>query len=336
MSVSRRTVLTGGLAAALVSPAARARALNFAGAAAYSADRRGVSLLVMQGGDILFEDYPNSGSVESYWELASGTKSFCGVIAAAAAADGLLTLDERAAATLPEWEDDARKSQITLRQLLTLTSGIVDDRVGRPDSYADSIAAPARAEPGTRFAYGPTPFQIFGEIMRRKLSAADGPDDAVAYLIDRVLTPNGVRVGQWRNHRRDGLPLMPQGAQFTARDWAGFGQLVLDATQRGGGGLDPATLSACFQGTDLNPGYGLTWWLLRRGLIPPSDNAGVDGAVGDAIVAEDVVMAAGAGDQRLYLIQARGLVVARQADRILRRRRGPDWRDEEFLTTLLG
>jgi CubicO group peptidase (beta-lactamase class C family) len=291
-----------------------------------------VSLLVMQAGETLFEDYPNRGDAGAYWELASGTKSFSGIVAAAAAADGLLTLDERAAETLPEWEGDARKSRITLRQLLTLTSGVVDDRVGRLDSYADSVAAPARAEPGTRFAYGPTPFQIFGEIMRRKLAASGGPADAVAYLGARVLAPNGVRIGSWRTGRRDGLPLMPQGAQLTARDWARFGQFVLD----GGAGLDPATLAACFEGTSLNPGYGLTWWLLRKGLIPPSDNAGVDGAVGDAILAEDVVMAAGAGDQRLYLIRVRGLVVARQADGILRRRRGPEWRDEEFLRALLG
>jgi CubicO group peptidase (beta-lactamase class C family) len=331
MRPDRRTVLAG-LAAAVLAPAARARALDFAAAAAYSAERRGVSLIVMQAGEILFEDYPGGGSIGAYWELASGTKSFSGIVAAAAAADGLLALDERAAETLPEWEDDDRKSRITLRQLLTLTSGVVDDRVGRPASYDDSIAAPARAEPGTVFAYGPTPFQIFGEIMRRKLAAAGGPADAVAYLESRVLTPIGVRIGRWRRGRRDGLPLMPQGAQLTARDWAGFGQFVLD----GGAGLDPATLAACFEPTRLNPGYGLTWWLLRKGLIPPSERAGVDGAVGDDAVAEDIVMAAGAGDQRLYLLRARGLVVARQADGILRLRRGPKWRDEEFLRALRG
>jgi hypothetical protein len=96
-------------------------------------------------------------------------------------------------------------------------------------------------------------------------------------------------------------------------------------------------LAASFEPTAANPGYGLTWWLLRPGLIPPGPGAGVDGsAVGEALVREDVVMAAGAGDQRLYLCRARGLVVARQADRILRRRRGPDWRDAEFLAALLG
>lgn len=330
MTVSRRAVLSG-LAATLAAPATRARALDFETASAYSAARSGVSLVVMQAGEILFEDYPNRGAANAYWELASGTKSFCGIVAAAAAADGLIALDERAAETLPEWEGDPRKSRITIRELLTLTSGLVDDRVGRPDSYAKSVAAPARAAPGTRFAYGPTPFQVFGEIMRRKLAEAGGPSDAVAYLDARVLAPHGVRIGRWREGRRDGLPLMPQGAQLTAIDWARFGQVVLDNSA----GLDRMTLAACFQGTSLNPGYGLTWWLLRKGLIPPSDEAGVDGSVGDAVVAEDVVMAAGAGDQRLYLVRARGLVVVRQADRILRRRRGPEWRDEDFLLALL-
>jgi len=48
------------------------------------------------------------------------------------------------------------------------------------------------------------------------------------------------------------------------------------------------------------------------------------------------VMAAGAGDQRLYLLRKRGLVIARQANQILRAM-GPrqlKWRDDEFLRLL--
>ena len=64
MIASRRSVLLG-LAAALAAPAARADSLNFDAAATYSSARRGVSLFVMQGGDILFEDYPNDGGPDA-------------------------------------------------------------------------------------------------------------------------------------------------------------------------------------------------------------------------------------------------------------------------------
>src|SRR5207249_4935391 len=56
--------------------------------------------------------------------LASGTKSFSGAMLAAAVEDGLLKLDEKVADTITEWKNDQRKSQITIRHLLSLTSGI--------------------------------------------------------------------------------------------------------------------------------------------------------------------------------------------------------------------
>lgn len=49
-----------------------------------------------------FEDYPGRGSPIRAHELASGTKSFCGVMAVAAVQDGLLSLEEPLAQTLTE------------------------------------------------------------------------------------------------------------------------------------------------------------------------------------------------------------------------------------------
>jgi len=97
-------------------------------------------------------------------------------------------------------------------------------------------------------------------------------------------------------------------------------------------------LAQCFNPSRANPGYGLSWWLLRRGLIPPGRGAGVE--VDPTLERRfgPVSMAAGAGDQRLYLIRDHGLVIARQATGILEallgRARGPRWNDSEFLRTL--
>lgn len=172
-----------GVAFAAASPRrVHARALlNFDRAARMSAERRGVSMLVMSAGQVLFEDYPNEGVASRAWETASGTKSFCGVMAAAAVADGLLTLDEHCVRTLPEWSNDAR-AQITLRQLLSLTGGLGGGRIGRPPEYAQAVATALSTAPGAQFSYGPVPFQVFGEIMRRKLRAAGLKDDPVAWL----------------------------------------------------------------------------------------------------------------------------------------------------------
>ncbi|MDX2276391.1 MAG: serine hydrolase [Hyphomonadaceae bacterium] len=325
---NRRTLL-GGLAAAFASPAA-AQTFNFSAAAEYSAARRGVSLLVMQDGQILFEDYPRAGGADRGWELASGTKSFSSIIVAAAVQDQLMTLDDPVADKIEEWRNDERKSRITIRQLLSLTSGLRGGTIGRPESYLDSLNTPADYEPGTHFAYGPAPFQIFGEFMYRKLS-----DDPVAYLQRRVLDALQIAPTVWRRGQ-DGMPLMPQGAAFTARDWAIFGQFVLEG---GRGIIDAETLRQCFVPSAVNPGYGISWWLLRSGLIPPGRGAGVEVPEGAAARLGEVHMAAGAGDQRLYIIPDRNLIVARQADDILRAmlgQGGERWSDVDFLRLLLG
>ena len=283
---------------------------GFEAAARYCAEKNGVSMLVMREGQVLFEDCPNAGAPDRAWETASGTKRFCGVLAAAAAADGLLAIDEACARTLVEWTDD-RRAAITVRELLTLTSGLAGGAIGRPPSCAQAVAAQPAFEPGQRFQYGPTPFQVFGEIIRRKLVAAGANPDPLAYLRQRVLDPAGIAVGPWRRGP-DGMPMLPQGAALSARDWARFGQFVLDD--------------------------GLSWWLLRPGLVSPGPRAGLDGVLGQAMASEDVVMAAGAGDQRLYLLRRRGLVVVRQATGIVAALMGAGtgWQDAAFLQALLG
>jgi CubicO group peptidase (beta-lactamase class C family) len=327
-TMNRRRFLAASAAALVSSPAfADDVTLQLDAAAAYSRPRRGVSLLAMHRGRIIFEDYPNGGGADHGWELASGAKSFTGVMAAAAVKDRLLEIDEPAAETLREWRGDALKRRITIHHLLSLESGLsAGGAVGRPPPYAEAIETPAVYEPGTRFEYGPAPFQIFGEIMRRKTGG-----DPLNYLTRRIFDPLHIAPTDWRRGR-DGMPFMPQGAHFTARDWARFGEWV----RTGGGDLvNHAALAQCFAPSHANPGYGMSWWLLRPGLIPPGRMAGVDV---DAAMSErfgTIRMAAGAGDQRLYIVPELDLVVARQA-RFLGMLRSPRWSDADFLRTLLG
>jgi len=329
-AMNRRSFLAAGAAACIAGPAL-AQTLDFSAAAAYSAERRGVSFLVLRDGETLFEDYPNEGGADRGWELASGTKSFTGVMGAALIMDDAISSwDEACAETLTEWRGDERR-RITLRHLLSLTSGIDGGPIARPPAYADAIAQPAGAAPGARFAYGPTPFQIFGEIVRRKTNG-----DPLEFLTQRVFGPLGISPTHWRRGR-DGNPHMPSGAGFTARDWARFGWFVV---REGEGRVDRHALAECFQPSRANPGYGLSWWLLRPGLVPPGRNAGVEV---DARLEErfgPVSMAAGAGNQRLYVIPEQRLVVVRQATGILQalrgRQGGPRWSDAEFLRALFG
>lgn len=335
MTMHRRAVLGGG-AAMLAGPVmARTMAGDFAPAAAYSAQRRGVSMLVMQGGRILFEDHPRSAAAAPH-ELASGTKSFCGVLAAAMVQDGLLALDEACADTLTEWRADPVKRGATIRSLLSLSSGVGGGAIGRPDTYARSMAQPFAGAPGV-FRYGPAPFQVFGEIVRRKLAAAGRADDVLAFMDERLLRPAGVVYGEWR--RQAGQANLPSGARLDARNWGRFGAFVLDGCRVDGRAIvDAGALADCFRPTPANPGYGLTWWLLRPGLIPPGRGSPIDASPAALAGLPEVRMAAGAGDQRLYLIPDRDMVVVRQADGILARLMGggTDWSDAAFLRLVLN
>lgn len=335
MLIDRRAVFGGAAVLTALPTLARARTRDFAAAADYSAQRRGVSLLVMQGGQVVFEHYPRSTAATAH-ELASGTKSFSGVLAAAMVQDGLLSLDEVCADTLTEWRDDPAKRSATIRSLLSLSSGAGGGTLGRPATYARSVAQPFAGAAGV-FRYGPAPFQIFGEIVRRKLAAVDRPArDVLAFMEDRLLRPAGVSHGLWR--RQDGQPNLPSGAHLDARNWARFGAFVQGGCKVNGRAIvDPVALSECFRPTPANPGYGLTWWLLRPGLVPPSPRSLIDSSATTLAGLPTVNMAAGAGNQRLYLIPDRDLVVVRQADGILASMGGDrtDWSDAAFLRLLL-
>lgn len=306
-------------------------------AIAYSQAHRGLSVLVLQNGEIVCST--GGASVETPYELWSGTKSFVGVMAAAAVQDGLLTLEDLAADTLPEWSDDPVKSKVTLRQILWMVEGQPSE-IGNPPGYAGAVEVGFNAAPGEQFQYGPVPMQLFGEILRRKLVAAGLDADPLAYLDRRILRPLGITGYRWRQGT-DGYSLMPQGALMSAREWSVFGEFIL----RGGRSLDgtqlvsPETFTEMFEGSEANPAYGLTWWLARPSPSPDPVTRGSDLRQNLDRLPPDLVLASGAGGQRLYLIPSRGLVIVRQADldlEAIRAGRSSEWRDTEFLTLLLG
>jgi CubicO group peptidase (beta-lactamase class C family) len=323
------------------SPAAALTPAECTAAKTYSATHDGVSVLVLQDGQPVCEDYPTAPPATGF-ELYSGTKSFVGLMAAAAVQDHLLTLDEKVADTLTEWKADPLKRETTLRQLLSMTSGMPSE-IGKPPTYAGAVAVAFNAKPGERFQYGPAPMQAFGEVMRRKLIAAGKSGDTLAFLKGRILDPIGLTYTEWRRGP-DGQPLLPQGAIITAREWAKMGEFVRAGGKVNGKPIvDPDAFTALFKGSAANPAYGLTWWLPHPNPNPDVVTATNDVTRDYATLPTDLVMAAGAGDQRLYVIPSLHLTIVRQARLDIARAmrearpggRGPDaWSDSAFLHAL--
>ena len=314
--------------------AAAIDARSLAAAAAYSKHQRGAALLVIQNGKTLLEQYPDGEGPHAARRIYSGTKAFWNLAALGAAEDGLLNLDEPVAKTIGAWQSDARKSRITIRQLLDFSAGL------EPAFYIqntqaidrDSIALGCRVlgEPGTLFTYGPTGLQVFHEVLKTKLHG----ELPTHFLERRVLGRLGFGPQRYLPDRR-GNPLLATGFAFSARQWAKLGQLVL---ANGSPVVSPAMLAQTWRGSSANRAFAFGWWNNRaapngrevdyeRALDRKTQNW--NGACLCRDAPSDLVACIGSLGQRLYVSASLELVVVRQAN-------GGFFSDAQFLRLLLG
>jgi len=258
-------------------------------------------MYVLADGELIFEQYYRDHGPDEPQTLASGTKSFTGAIAVIAAADGLLELDEKVSDTIKEWQDtDLEK--VTIRQLLTLSSGLDPkaETVGQRPSISDVHLT---SNPGKAWAYGGRPFQIFGELLTRKL---DG-ESAHAYMQRRLFEPIGLEWTDWRLDD-DGRPGMNGGSEMTAANWAKFGELLRRDGDWFGKEVIPPEMVAEMLTPGANDKYALGIWL-------------------ESYEGHNVVQATGKGGQRCYVIDDQNLVIVIQSD-------SPKFKDERFMELL--
>ncbi len=254
-------------------------ALNVDAALEYARGHDLHALAIARGGELLLQEFGSGFEPTTPHPLYSGTKSFWGVTALYAAADGLLTLDEPVAETIPSWRDDPWKRRVTIRMLLSLTAGFGFGGLGASvPTYDRALAMPLRDEPGTRFVYGGIPLQVFGAVLAQKLA---GRTTAHEYLRQRVLNAAGVRVANWR-FLADGTHPLPTGASLCADDWLAYGRFILKHRRE---------LTPCFESSPVNARYGLAWWLGARG------------------APADLVYASGSAGQALYIVPSLGVCV---------------------------
>lgn len=315
----------------------------FDAAATYSESAGGEAVVIYRDGQLVYERYARDFARGEAHVLASGTKSFSCAFLLAAEDDAYVSRDQRVADVLTEWTGDPYKSQIRVLDLLSLQSGLSTNpdyspaNVGSADTYALALDDPANFPPGMAFIYDPLAFQAFA-LMFERVSGRD----PIEYLRTNVFLPIGLTGDTWQRDAAD-HPQMAGGATMSADAWARYGQMMLQGGTWGSRRVLPADgVRDCL--TYDNPayrGYGITWWLNRPvgdTYDPGVDRIPVDGIAGDSgkiapHAPDDMVMAAGVGHQRLYLLPQQRLVVIRFAP--LATENDP-WSDNEFLGRLLG
>lgn len=219
-------------------------------------------------------------------DVASAQKSVSSILVGIARHKGLLGLQDSVQKYLGlGWSKASpeREKAITIRHLITMTSGLANDL-----TY--------EAPPGTRWRYNTA---CYARTLEAVAAAAKRTPNELTR--DWLTGPIGMADSSWVERPGAVARLNPRGFATTARDLSRFGVLILAEGQWDGEPViaDREYLGAALRPSqNLNPNYGYLWWVNTRQSRFPQAPA-------------DMVAALGAGDHHLFVIPSLDLVVTR-------------------------
>ena len=236
------------------------------------------SLMVLRHGAVIAEGWWAPYSAGRPHMLFSLSKSFTATAVGFAIADSLLSLDDRVVDLLPDdapAEVDANLGAMTVRHLLTMTTGHAEDTMAtltrEEDNWAVSIlATPVEHVPGSTFVYNSGATYLLAAILLELTG-----EDLLDYLTPRLLDPLGIEGATWEHCPR-GIASGGWGLSLATEDIALFGQLYLQRGQWNGVQVVPAAwidASTAAQvvngdfpvGDDHGHGYGYQFWRCQHG-----------------------------------------------------------------------
>lgn len=285
-----------------------------AGAEDWIRDRSLTSLLVMQDGQIRHEAYflgtgPDDRRIS--WSMA---KSYLSTLFGVLMTEGkIASLDDPVTKYAPQLKGGAYDGA-SLRNVLNMASGVAFDedyfdqnsdinRMGRVvalggtlDDFTASFTA-RFARPGESWQYVSIDTHVIGMVIRGATGRTI-PD----LLAEKIVAPLGLERDGYYITDGAGVAFVLGGLNFTTRDYARFGQMILQNGRYGDKQVVPADwiAAASFPSAPTAPGkigYGYQWW------VPLGAHEGE-------------FMARGVYGQYIYIDQPRGvLIVTTAADR---------------------
>jgi CubicO group peptidase (beta-lactamase class C family) len=260
------------------------------------------SLLIVQGGELVFERYFNGFGPADANGVHSLSKSVLSVLTGIAIDQGLLTLDTRIDEVLTA-DLVGEHGDLTVRTLLTMSGGVeVPDpeaayewEPGDTKPFVQAVlASPSVAEPGTEFSYSTGLTTVLAAVLTE---AAGMP--LCDFAAQNLFGPLGIGIDYW--HREIGGYFAGGDSLFlTPRDIARFGQLVLDDGAYDGHqlvstawleeSLSPVWELGCRARPTTPERYGYLWWNYEIG-------------------GHDTWLASGSGSNDLAIVEDLDLVV---------------------------
>ena len=231
------------------------------------------ALLVVRGGELVYERYYGGQEPEEPINTRSVTKSVTATLVGIALAEGALeSLDQTVGELIPERIPDGADpavAEITVRQLLTMTSGLAWDAgsdwptlTASEDWAALTLGQPVVGVPGETYVYNTGGSHLLGVIV----AAATGRP-LEEYAREKLFDPLGIVPGDWMRSPQ-GEPSAGSGLELTARDMAKLGYLYLRAGEWDGEQLIPAdyaeaatTYQSLGDSTGAYANYGYQWWV---------------------------------------------------------------------------
>ena len=257
------------------------------------------ALLIARGDCVVFEYYRAGLNANARSPLRSVTKSVLSALIGAAIRDARLRLDSRLSSVYSAAPLAPGVGDVSLRDLLTMTSGLSARRDSDASTPAEALATlPARtlqSPTGQSFHYDNDSANLASAMLAKAIR------DPRKFLSDKLFRPLGISNFDWAPDEQGRLS-GAGGLSLTARDLAKIGLLYL----RRGAWNRKAILDPKFVADSLSrhsdggpPGdaaYGYLWWVKRDG----------DG--------EPAFFAEGAGGQLLYVAPRLDLVAVTSAD----------------------
>lgn len=223
--------------------------------------------LVLARGNCIVHEYYANYSADLPWPMHSVTKSVLSILVGIAIDKGLLRLDQKLTELVAEATEgtiDPRAADITLRDLLTMSSGFAPQEMAEVPGVWNSsvwmIRRTVQYPPGTHFYYDNEGTNLIAIILRRAVGG-----NIVEFAKNELFAPLQIDHYLWAADRDGNLPGF-SGLQLTGRDMAKIGLLylqqgrwrerqvvskayVLDSTRKHNDGGEPA-----------HAGYGYLWW----------------------------------------------------------------------------
>lgn len=261
------------------------------------------SFMILVNGRIVMENYFNGHSATSNWYWASAGKTLTTTLTGIAEQEGFININNKVSDYIGTgWTSEtlAKEDLITCKHLLSMTSGIED--IANGDDVSPSKLT-YKANAGTRWAY----HNVYVKL-QDVIALATG-ETWENYFNSKLRDKIGMN-GVW-------LPLDNNIVYFSnTRSMARFGLLMLNKGKWENNSIlnEKFFNSATTTSQNINLGYGYLWWLNGKSSyhLPQSQLQ----FTGSIIPNEpnDMFMALGKNDQKIYVIPSKKMVVIRMGE----------------------